>query len=127
MRNEDRVGACGRAPPRVWGRGGERARGARDAEEGGLSGLTTGSERDGGMGMGKGGNWKGAEQHPSPGRSLTGKKKVFRYTFFPKSPRANHVLAVGGWWRLAVGGGWWLAVGGPLGRSLRVVLKKIYI
>ena len=65
---------------------------------------------------------------PSSGVSLTGKKKVFRYQFFQKSPRALHVLnhgwwqlAVGGWrrlavgsWQLAVGGGWWwlAAVGG---------------
>ena len=62
----------------------------------------------------------------SPGVSLTGKKKVFRYQFSQKSLRALHVLnhgwwqlAVGGWrlavgnWRLVVvGGGWWLAVGG---------------
>ena len=56
------------------------------------------------------------------------KKKVFRYQFSQKSPRALHVfnhgwwqLAVGGWrrlavgsWQLAVGGGWWwlAAVGG---------------
>ena len=62
------------------------------------------------------------------GRSLTEKKKVFRYQFSQKSPRAllvlNHGwwrLAVGGWrrlavgsWQLAVGGGWWwlAAVGG---------------
>ena len=46
------------------------------------------------------------------GRSLTGKKKVFRNQFSQKSPRALHVLNHG-WWRLAVGGWWWLAaVGG---------------
>ena len=41
---------------------------------------------------------------------LNGKKKVFRYQFFQKSPRELHVLNHG-WWRLAVGGGWWWAVG----------------
>ena len=60
------------------------------------------------------------------GRSLTGKKKGSFSQFSQKSPRAHHVLAVGGWrlvvggWRLAVGGwglvvdgSWqWLAVGG---------------
>ena len=82
-----------------------------------------------------------SQEHPNsnpckaPGVSLTEKKKVFRYQFSQKSPRALHVLnhgwwqlavggwrlaavggwqlATGGWWRLVVvGGGWWLAVGG---------------
>ena len=68
---------------------------------------------------------------PHPGRSLTRKKKCSVTQFSPKSRRAHHVLAVGGWrlavgdWRLvAVGGGWWWAVDGPLGRSLRAVLNK---
>ena len=57
---------------------------------------------------------------------LNGKKKVFRYTFFPKKPEGTPcvqpwLVAVGGWrrlavgsWQLAVGGGWWwlAAVGG---------------
>ena len=68
-----------------------------------------------------------------PGRSLTEKTKVFRYTVFPKKPAGTPCvqpwlvapdgwrlaaiggwqLATGGWWRLVmVGGGWWLAVGG---------------
>ena len=70
-----------------------------------------------------------------PGRSLTGKKKVFQNQFSQKSPRALHVLnhgwwrlavggwrlavvggwrsATGGWWQLVVvGGGWWLVIGG---------------
>ena len=67
------------------------------------------------------------------GWSLTGKKKVFRYTVFPKKPAGTPcvqpwLVAVGGWrlavgvwrlvaiggWQLAVGGGWWwlAAVGG---------------
>ena len=50
-----------------------------------------------------------------------GKKKCPVTQFSQKSPRAHHVLAVGGWrlavgggwWRLmAVGGGWWLGIGG---------------
>ena len=43
---------------------------------------------------------------------LNGKKKVFRYTVFPKkkkSPRALHVFNHG-WWRLAIGG--WRSPGG---------------
>ena len=68
--------------------------------------------------------------HPLGARGVLNgkKKKVFRYQFSQKSPRALHVLnhgswrlAVGGWWRLAVGnwrlvavgGGWrWLVAGG---------------
>ena len=61
------------------------------------------------------------------------KKKVFRYTVFPKKPAGTACaqpwlvavggwrlaavggwqLATGGWWRLVVvGGGWWLVIGG---------------
>ena len=71
------------------------------------------------------------------GRSLTGKKKLFRNMVSSKNTAcssyvqpwlvaiASWRLAVGGWRRLAaVGGSWQLAVGGPLGRSLRAVLNK---
>ena len=45
---------------------------------------------------------------------LNGKKKVFRYTVFPKKPAGTScvqpwLVAVGGW-QLAVGGGWWRLV-----------------
>ena len=49
------------------------------------------------------------------GWSLTGKKKVFRYPVFPKTPAGTPcvqpLVAVGGW-RLAAIGGWQLATGG---------------
>ena len=49
-----------------------------------------------------------------PRAVLNRKKKVFRYTVFPKKPAGTPCVGGGRWavggWRLAVGGGWWLLV-----------------
>ena len=75
------------------------------------------------------GAWRGA------GRSLT-KKKCSSTPFSQKSPRAHHVLAMGGWqlavgeWRLvAVGGGWRRLVFGdwwlmPVGSGWRLAVGR---
>ena len=61
--------------------------------------------------------------HSAQYAPLTGKKKVFLYTVFPKKARGHTMcwrwvvgggrLTTGNWWRLVVvGGGWWLGIGG---------------
>ena len=59
---------------------------------------------------------------PPPGRSLRGKKKVFRYIVFPKKARGYRCvqpwLVANGGWRLAVDGGWWLAIVGWWGLAV---------
>ena len=52
----------------------------------------------------------------SPGRSLTGKKKLFRYMVFSKTTACSSyvqpwLVAIGGWWLVEIAG-WRLAVGG---------------
>ena len=66
---------------------------------------------NGGGGGGQGCIGRGRPAYAQPGRSLTGKKKVFRYTVFPKKPADTPcvqpwLVSVGGWRLVAVGGGW---------------------
>ena len=76
---------------------------------------------------------QGGPEESRTGRSLTGKKKEFHYTVFPKKLAGTPcvqpwLVAVGGWqlaviggwqlatggwwWLVVVGGGWWLVIGG---------------